>query len=73
MLKGMEEMTRLRQIQDWSKLTENRETAPSSLFAGRFELWTRIDARRDTCTGRNARIQAMLHHRHAAARPKMRT
>src|SRR5437016_11670657 len=50
-LKGMEEMDQFRQIQDWSKLTESGDRAELTFLADDSELWTRLDARRDTCTG----------------------
>src|ERR1700688_3495826 len=50
-LKGMEEMDAFRQIQDWSKLTETGDRAELSFLADDSELWMRMDARRDTCTG----------------------
>ncbi len=50
-LKGMEEMDQFRQIQDWSKLTESGDRAELTFLADESELWTRLDARRDTCTG----------------------
>ena len=50
-LKGMEEMDEFRQIQDWSKLTETGDRAELSFLPDDSELWMRMDARRDTCTG----------------------
>src|SRR5712672_862920 len=50
-LKGMEEMDEFRQIQQWSKLTESGDRAELTFLADDSELWTRLDARRDTCTG----------------------
>jgi ATP-dependent DNA helicase DinG len=50
-LKGMEEMEGFRQIQDWSKLTETGDRAELSFLPDDSELWTRMDARRETCTG----------------------
>src|SRR5712692_8014137 len=50
-LKGMEEMDEFRQIQEWSKLTETGDRAELTFLADDSELWTRLDARRDTCTG----------------------
>jgi len=52
MLKGMEEMDAFRQIRDWSKLTETGDRAELTFLPDDSELWSRIDARRDTCTGR---------------------
>src|SRR5256884_3097971 len=52
MLKGMEEIDALRQIRDWSKLTETGDRAELTFLPDDSDLWTRMDARRDTCTGR---------------------
>ncbi len=49
--KGMEEMDAFRQIQEWSKLTETGDRAELTFLPDDSELWTRMDARRDTCTG----------------------
>ena len=52
MLKGMEEVDAFRQIRAWSKLTETGDRAELSFLPDDSELWSRIDARRDTCTGK---------------------
>jgi ATP-dependent DNA helicase DinG len=52
MLKGMEEVDAFRQIRDWSKLTETGDRAELTFLTDDSELWSRIDARRDTCTGK---------------------
>jgi ATP-dependent DNA helicase DinG len=51
MLKGLEEVDAFRQIRDWSKLTETGDRAELTFLPDNSELWTRLDARRDTCTG----------------------
>ena len=51
MLKGLEEVDAFRQIRDWAKLTETGDRAELTFLADDAELWTRLDARRDTCTG----------------------
>jgi len=51
LLKGMEEIDAFRQIRDWSKLTETGDRAELTFLPDDSELWTRLDARRDTCTG----------------------
>ncbi len=51
-LKGMEEFDAFRQIQDWSKLTETGDRAELTFLPDDSDLWSRIDARRDTCTGK---------------------
>jgi len=51
MLKGMEELDEFRQIRDWSRLTETGDRAELTFLADDSDLWTRLDARRETCTG----------------------
>ncbi len=51
LLKGMGEIDAFRQIRDWSKLTETGDRAELTFLPDDSELWTRLDARRDTCTG----------------------
>ncbi|HKM83522.1 MAG TPA: ATP-dependent DNA helicase [Candidatus Acidoferrum sp.] len=50
-LRGMEEVDAFRQIRDWARLTESGDRAELTFLPDDSELWTRIDARRDTCTG----------------------
>src|SRR6202008_4452203 len=51
MLKGMEELDAFRQIKGWSKLTETGDRAELTFLPDDSDLWTRLDARRDTCSG----------------------
>ncbi len=51
LLKGIEELDALRQIKDWAKLTETGDRAELRFLPDNSELWGRLDARRDTCTG----------------------
>src|SRR5277367_513507 len=51
-LKGMDEVDAFQQIRDWSRLTETGDRAELTFLQDDSELWTRIDARRDTCTGK---------------------
>jgi ATP-dependent DNA helicase DinG len=51
MLKGMEELDAFRQMRDWAKLTETGDRAELTFLPDDSELWARLDARRDTCTG----------------------
>ncbi len=51
-LKGMEEMDAFRQIRDWARLTETGDRAELTFLPDDSDLWSRIDARRDTCTGK---------------------
>jgi ATP-dependent DNA helicase DinG len=50
-LRGMEELDAFRQIRDWAKLTETGDRAELTFLPDDSELWSRLDARRDTCTG----------------------
>jgi len=52
MLKGMDEVEAFRQIRHWSKLTETGDRAELTFLPDDSELWSRLDARRDTCTGK---------------------
>ena len=52
MLRGMEETDAFRQIKGWSKLTETGDRAELSFLPDDSELWSRMDARRETCTGK---------------------
>jgi ATP-dependent DNA helicase DinG len=51
MIKGMEELDEFRQIRDWAKLTETGDRAELTFLPDDSDLWSRLDARRDTCTG----------------------
>src|SRR6201997_771275 len=51
LLKGIEELDYFRQIKDWAKLTETGDRAELTFLPDDSELWGRLDARRDTCTG----------------------
>jgi ATP-dependent DNA helicase DinG len=50
-LKGLEEMDWFTQIRDWERLTETGDRAELSFLPDDAELWPRLDARRETCTG----------------------
>jgi ATP-dependent DNA helicase DinG len=51
MLRGMEEVDAFRQILQWAKLTETGDRTELTFLPDNSDLWSRIDARRDTCTG----------------------
>src|SRR5213592_2579975 len=51
MLKGMDELDAFRRIRDWEKQTETGDRAELTFLPDDSELWTKLDARRDTCTG----------------------
>jgi ATP-dependent DNA helicase DinG len=50
-LKGMDELDAFQQIKQWSKLTETGDRTELTFLPDDSPLWTRLDARRDTCTG----------------------
>ena len=50
-LRGMEEIDWFAQIRDWEKLTETGDRAELNFLPDDAELWNRIDARKETCTG----------------------
>jgi len=50
-LKGFEEIDWFAQIKAWEKLTETGDRAELNFLPDSSELWHRLDARRDTCTG----------------------
>jgi ATP-dependent DNA helicase DinG len=52
MLKGMEEVDAFQQIRNWANLTETGDRAELTFLPDGSDLWSRIDARRDTCTGK---------------------
>ncbi len=52
LLRGMEELDAFRQIKDWAKVTETGDRAELAFLPDDSELWGRLDARRDTCTGK---------------------
>ena len=51
-LKGMDEVDAFQQIQKWSQLTETGDRTELTFLPDDSELWTRMDARRETCTGK---------------------
>jgi ATP-dependent DNA helicase DinG len=51
MLKGLEEIDAFRQINDWAKVTETGDRAELTFLSDDSDLWMRLDARRDTCSG----------------------
>jgi len=51
LLKGMDEIDAFQQIKDWAKLTETGDRVELTFLPDDSELWGRLDARRDTCTG----------------------
>src|ERR1700683_311892 len=50
-LRGIDEVDWFSQIKDWEKLTETGDRAELTFLPDDAELWHRIDARSDLCTG----------------------
>src|SRR5580704_4406277 len=50
-LKGIDEVDWFSQIRDWEKLTETGDRSELTFLPDDAELWHRIDARSDLCTG----------------------
>src|SRR5207302_3904533 len=50
-LRGMEELDWFAQIRDWERLTETGDRNELTFLSDDAELWSRLDARRETCTG----------------------
>lgn len=50
-LSGMEEVEQYAQIRDWERQTETGDRAELGNLPDSSELWPRIDARREACTG----------------------
>jgi ATP-dependent DNA helicase DinG len=51
MLKGLDEVDWFHQIRDWEKVTETGDRAELNFLPDDSELWSKLDARRDACTG----------------------
>jgi ATP-dependent DNA helicase DinG len=51
-LKGMDEIDAFQQIHKWCELTETGDRTELTFLPDDSELWNRMDARRETCTGK---------------------
>jgi ATP-dependent DNA helicase DinG len=51
LLKGMDELDAFQQIKQWAKLTETGDRAELTFLPDESDFWSRLDARRDTCSG----------------------
>ena len=72
LLKGMEELDWFTQIRKWEPLTETGDRAELNFLPDDAELWARLDARRETCTGQkcaefNRCFVTAMHQRAAEA------
>ncbi|MBZ5698611.1 MAG: ATP-dependent DNA helicase [Acidobacteriia bacterium] len=50
-LKGLDELDWFQQIHDWEKVTETGDRAELNFLPDDSDLWQRLDARRDACSG----------------------
>jgi ATP-dependent DNA helicase DinG len=50
-LKGLDEFDWFQQIRDWEKVTETGDRAELNFLPDDSDLWQRLDARRDACSG----------------------
>ncbi len=50
-LKGLDDIDWFNQIKDWSQVTETGDRVELNFLPDDAELWPRLDARRETCTG----------------------
>ena len=50
-LHGLEEVEQFASIREWERSTETGDRAELSTLAEDSDLWRKVDARRDTCTG----------------------
>ena len=70
-LKGLDELDHYARIRAWEKQTETGDRAELTELPDSLPLWSRIDARRETCTGQKCpqfdRCFITLMHRRAAA------
>ncbi|MFQ5777863.1 MAG: ATP-dependent DNA helicase [Terriglobia bacterium] len=70
-LKGLDELDHYARIRAWEKQTETGDRAELTELPDAVPLWSRIDARRETCTGQKCpqfdRCFITLMHRRAAA------
>src|SRR5246127_2119178 len=72
MLKGLDEVDWFHQIRDWEKVTETGDRAELNFLPDDSELWAKLDARRDACSGQkcpefNRCFITAMHQRAAEA------
>jgi ATP-dependent DNA helicase DinG len=68
-LKGLDEVDQLARIREWERETETGDRAELAELPDESDLWPKLDARRDTCTGKKCpqfeRCFLTLMHRRA--------
>jgi ATP-dependent DNA helicase DinG len=72
LLKGLDELDWFHQIRDWEKVTETGDRAELNFLPDDSDLWQRLDARRDACSGQkcpefNRCFITAMHQRAAEA------
>ena len=72
MLKGLDELDWFHQIRDWEKVTDTGDRAQLNFLPDDSDLWQRLDARRDACSGQkcaefNRCFITAMHQRAAEA------
>jgi ATP-dependent DNA helicase DinG len=72
MLKGLDELDWFHQIRDWEKVTGTGDRAELNFLPDDSDLWQRLDARRDACSGQkcpefNRCFITAMHQRAAEA------
>jgi len=70
-LSGLEEVSQYPRLREWEATTESGDRAELPWLPDSSELWTKVDARRETCTGQKCpqfeRCFVTLMHQRAAA------
>jgi ATP-dependent DNA helicase DinG len=70
MLKGLDEVDWFHQIRDWEKVTDTGDRTQLNFLPDDSDLWQRLDARRDACSGQKcpefSRCFVTLMHQRAA-------
>jgi ATP-dependent DNA helicase DinG len=72
MIKGLDELDWFHQIRDWEKVSETGDRAELNFLPDDSDLWQRLDARRDACSGQkcpefNTCFITAMHQRAADA------
>ena len=76
-LNGLEEVAQYPRLKEWEAKTETGDRAELGWLPDSSELWGKVDARRETCTGQKCRefdrcFITLMHQRAAAVRPDYR-
>ena len=72
-LKGLDELDWFQQIRDWEKVTETGDRAELNFLPDDSDLWQRLDARRDACSGQKCpEFNKLFYYGDAPARRRSR-